>query len=310
MGKTPFPIDPVMTAIVIAYRNAKLIADEVLPRHPVGKVEFKWLKHTLAEGFTIPNTLVGRKGSPNEVNFSATEETSSCLDYGLEDKIPQSDIDNAPANYDPKNRSAEGLMDLVLLDREVRAANLVFNADSYATGYKGALSGSDQFSDFVGSDPIETIMDALDSMVMRGNVAVVGRAVFSALSRHPKVVKAVHGNSGDAGIATRRQIAELFELEDVLVGEAYLNTSKKGEDVALSRVWGKHMALIRRDRMAGPNNNRMSFGFTAQFGSRVAGSEPDSSIGLRGGQRIVVGETVKEVITSDMLGYFIQNAVA
>ncbi|MEW6708315.1 MAG: phage capsid protein [Candidatus Riflebacteria bacterium] len=310
MGKTPFPIDPVMTAIVIAYRNTKLIADEVFPRHPVGKVEFKWLKHVLAEGFTIPNTLVGRKGSPNEVSFSATEETSSCLDYGLEDKIPQSDIDNAPANYDPKNRSAEGLMDLVLLDREVRAAALAFNADSYATGYKTTLSGSDQFSDFVGSDPIATILDCLDSMVMRGNVAVMGRAVFSALARHPKIIKAVQANSGDAGIATRRQIAELFELEDVLVGEAYLNTAKKNETVALSRVWGKHLSLIYRDRMAGPNNNRMSFGFTAQFGSRVAGSEPDSKIGLRGGHRIVVGETVKEVVSSDSLGYFIQNAVA
>jgi hypothetical protein len=309
MSKTPFPIDPVMTSIVIAYRNSKLIADEVLPRQPVGKVEFKWLKHKLSEGFTIPNTLVGRKGQPNKVSFSATEETDSCSDYGLEDSIPQSDIDNAPANYNPKNRSAEGLMDLVLLDREVRTSDLVFNADSYATGYKTALSGSDQLNDFVASDPIALFMDSLDSMIMRGNIAVMGRAVFSKLAVHPKIVKAVHGNAGDAGIATKRQIAELFELEDILVGEAYLNTAKKGEDVALSRVWGKHIALLYRDRMAGPNNNRMSFGFTAQYGRRVAGSEPDSKIGLRGGQRIVVGETVKEVITADMLGYFIQNAV-
>lgn len=310
MSNFPFPVDPVMTAIAVAFSNKRLIADEVLPRVPVGKKEFKYLKHTLAENFTIPNTRVGRKSKPNTVEFSATEETDSCVDYGLDDPIPQEDINNAPANYSPVNRSVEGLMDLILLDREVRAANLVFDATKYNAANKIALAGGDQFSDFIASDPIGVIMDALDGMIMRANVAVFGRAVFSALARHPKIVKAVHGNSGDSGIATRRQIAELFELEDVLVGEAFLNTAKKGETTALSRAWGKHAALIYRDRMIGPTGGRIAFGFTAEHGSRVAGSAPDRNIGLRGGQIVRVGETVKEVITSDRLGYFIQNAVA
>lgn len=310
MSKFPFPVDPVMTAIVVAYANKRLIADEVLPRFPVGKKEFKYLKHTLEESFTIPNTLVGRRSKPNQVEFSSAEETESCVDYGLDDAIPQDDINNAPTNYNPLNRAAEGLMDLVLLDREVRTANLVFDATKYNAANKVALAGGDQFNDFVASDPIEVIMDALDSMILRANVAVFGRAVFSALARHPKVVKAVHGNSGDSGIATRRQIAELFELEDVLVGEAFLNTAKKGETTALARAWGKHASLIYRDRMAGPLGSRMAFGLTAEYGSRVAGSVPDRNIGLRGGQMVRAGETVKELITSDRLGYFIQNAVA
>jgi len=54
----------------------------------------------------------------------------------------------------------------------------------------------------------------------------------------------------------------------------------------------------------------MTFGFTAQFGTRVAGSTPDKNIGLRGGQLVRVGESVKEIITSDQLGYYVQNAVA
>jgi hypothetical protein len=128
MSKFPFPVDPVMTAVVVAYSNKLLIADEVLPRVPVGKKEFKYFKHTLEEGFTVPNTLVGRKSKPNQVEFSATEETSSCADHGLDDPIPQDDIEEAPANYNPLNRAAEGLMDLILLDREVRTAGLVFDA--------------------------------------------------------------------------------------------------------------------------------------------------------------------------------------
>lgn len=38
---------------------------------PVGKQTFKWLKHSLADGFTLPDTRVGRKSAPGR-NFRAT----------------------------------------------------------------------------------------------------------------------------------------------------------------------------------------------------------------------------------------------
>jgi hypothetical protein len=309
MPNAPFPIQPELTAIAIGYRNTRLIADEVLPRVPVGKQEFKYLKYNLADGFTLPDTKVGRKSKPNEVEFSATEQTDSAEDFGLDDPIPQADIDNAPPNYDPVGRSVEGVTDLILLDREVRTANLVFNAANYGAANKTTLSGTSQFNDFANSDPIATIMNALDACIMRPNIMTIGRAAFSTLVRHPKIVKAVLGNSGDSGIARRRDLAELFELEDVLVGEAFLNTARKGQPVALSRVWGKHISLLYRDKNA-DTRGRVTFGFTAQWGNRVAGAQPDGDIGLRGGQRVRVGESVKELIVAPDVGYFIQNAIA
>lgn len=305
----PFPIQPELTAIAIAYRNKRLIADEVLPRVPVGKEDFKYLKHAMADGFSLPDTRVGRRSRPNEVEFSASEVSASTQDYGLDDPVPQSDIDNAPPNYDPLGRAVEGLSDLILLDREVRTAGLVFNAANYGAANKVALAGNDQFSDFVNSDPLKTFMDALDACVMRPNVMVIGRPVWSVLSRHPKIVKAVLGNSGDSGIARRQDLADLLELEEIQVGEAFLNTAKKGQAVSLARVWGKHISLIYRDRNANTRGGT-TFGLTAQFGGRIAGAQEDSSIGLRGGQRVRVGESVKELITASDLGYFIQNAVA
>jgi hypothetical protein len=54
----------------------------------------------------------------------------------------------------------------------------------------------------------------------------------------------------------------------------------------------------------------VTFGVTAQFGTRVAGSWDDKNIGLTGGKMVRAGESVKEVITAADLGYFVQNAVA
>lgn len=310
MSKSLFPIDPVMTAIAIAYRNKRLIADEIFPYVPVGKSLFKYLKFDLEQGFTLPNTFVGRKSTPNKVEFSGSEVESSCADYFLDDVIPQSDIDDAPEGVNLINNASEGIIDLILLDREVRAAGLTFDANQYATENKAALSGSDRFDDYVASSPLETIRDALSSMLVRGNVMVIGRKAFDKLSTHPQIVKAANTNSGDSGIATRAQIAKLFELDDVVVGEAFLNTAKKGKTMSLSRVWGNHLSLIYRDSLASNSNNRMTFGFTARQGTRIAGVIPDKMIGARGSHIVRAGETVKEVITSDRLGYLIQNVVS
>jgi len=309
MHNAPFPIQPELTAIAIAYRNNRMIADDVLPRVLVGKQEFKYLKHTLADGFTLPDTKVGRKSRPNEIEFSATEVTDSTGDYGLDDPIPQADIDNAPPNYDPLGKSTEQLTNLILLDREVRTAGLVFDANNYAAANKIALSGTTQWSDYTNSDPIGVIQAGLDACIMRPNVMVIGRAAFTKLASHPKIVKAVLGNAGDSGIARRQDIASLLELDEVLVGEGWVNTAKKGQAATLVRVWGKHCSLILRDKNADTRSG-LSFGLTAQWGGRIAGSIPDKNIGLRGGQRVRVGESVKELITANDLAYFIQNAVA
>jgi len=127
----PFVIDPHRTAIAIAYRNRRLIADAVMPRVPVSKEEFTYLKHTFGEDFTLPNTNVGRRSAPNQASFSSTEATDRTHDYGLDDPVPMADIENAPENYDPLARSTESLTNLILLDREVRAANLMFDDANY-----------------------------------------------------------------------------------------------------------------------------------------------------------------------------------
>lgn len=306
--KYPFILTPELTAVAIAYKNKAMIADQVLPRVPVGSRSFKYSAYPIGESFTIPDTKVGRKGKPNQVEFSATEQTASVDDYALDDAIPNDDIESAPANYDPKGRAVEQITNLIELDREVRAANLVFNPANYGTNNKIVLSGSSQFSDPT-SDPIKVIMDALDSMVMRPNIMTIGRAAFSALIRHPKIVKAVLGNAGDSGIARREDIAALFELEGVFVGESFINTARKGQPINMQRVWGKHLSLIYRDQLA-DSRSGTTFGFTAQYGDRVGMEAPDGDIGMRGGIMVRSGESVKELITAPDLGYFIQNIIA
>lgn len=308
----PFPLNPVLTGIALAYQNGALIAESVLPRVDVGGREFKWLKYDQDESFTVPDTTVGRKGSPNEVEFSAIEETSSVRDYGLDDVVPIEDQQNAPAGYDPLGRATEGLADLVLLDREKRVADLVFAAATYPVGRKVQLSvATDKWTDFTNSDPIDDIEAGLEAPLARPNVMVIGQAAWRYLRRHPKIIASIYpsgGNAATGGMATRQAVAELFELDEILIGQGWINTAKPGQTAALARVWGGHCALLHRNRLA-TNRRGMTFGYTAQAGTRVAGQIAEPKVGLRGATRVRVGESVREIVCASDVGYFIQDAV-
>lgn len=311
MAHAPFPIVPYLTSIAIGYRNKRLIADDVLPRTPVGAQEFKYFKLAVENGFTIPDTRVGRTSQPNRVEFAATEVAASTRDHALDDPVPNADIENArnnPALGDPLGKSTEYLTDLIALDREVRVAAQVFDLNNYGAANKDTLVGVEQFSDFTNSDPIGVIQAALDSMIMRANKMVMGRIVASTLVRHPKIVKAFNGTAGDSGIVPLDFIARLFELDQILIGEGWVNTAKKGQAPNLQRVWGNALALLYSNPLATVQNGT-TYGFSAQWGARIAGSIPDEDIGMRGGVRVRVGESLAEVITAPDLGYLITDVV-
>ena len=75
------------------------------------------------------------------------------------------------------------------------------------------------------------------------------------------------------------------------------------------RVWGKSCAILHRN-MNADTEFGVTFGFTAQFGNRVAGTIVDPDIGIYGGERVRVGESVKELVTAPDLGYLFSTAVA
>jgi len=309
MSLAPFPVQPHFSGVSIAFKNPAYIADNVLPRIKVSKQDFRYLKWNLAEGFTIPETRVGRKGQPTEVEFSAVEQGGITNDYALDDPIPQNDINNQDEGIDVVSRAVERLTNIILLDREKRVSSLLFNLNTYPSANRVTLSGTDQWSDYEESDPIADIMTGMDKLVLRPNTMVIGRSAFTKLSMHPKIIRTYFGNNSDVGMVTRQHIASLFELDQVHVGQSIVNTAHKGQAENLVRVWGKHCALLYLDRVS-TGTDIATFGFTAQWGNRIAGAERDTNIGMRGGQRVRVGESVDEIIAANELGYYLQNVVA
>lgn len=308
MSQAPFYVDPVLTAVVQAYRNGRMIADDVLPRVSVSRPEYAYLTYPKADAFTVPDTLVARKGNVNEVEMTSSRQTGLCVAHALDDAIPMEDYGRAPGR-DLNGEAAEWLASLLAIGREKRAADLAFAAASYGSNTVNLTSNDRWDVDHADSDPIVDIGNALDSMVMRGNIMVIGRKPWSYLQRHPTIVRSIFGNSSEAGIAPKRAVADLFELEDIHIGEGWINSAAKGQTASLTRLWGNHCALIYRDQLA-TTQRGITFGFSPTSKAREGSTYFNPQRGAQGSTVVRVSEEVDEVIVSSDCGYLITNATS
>lgn len=309
MPPRPFPVNTELTAVAIGYQNRQLIADEVLPRIPVGTQNFSHLVYDPQSGLNVPNTSVSRTGQVNTVNIEAEEVANKTEDRGLQDGVPYDDIENAKDGYDPLGQTVENLTNLIKLDREVKTASLVFSASNYTSDNTLIVTDAkEKISDYVNSSPIDMICDYLDKPLLRPTLMVIGGAAFSKLARHPHIIQAILGTSCEKGIASPEDIAKLFQLDKVLVGRGQFNTSKKKGQLNLSNAWGNNISLLYQDKFASTKSGT-TYGYTAEYGAIQASDWDDKNIGLNGGKMTRVGEQVKEIIAAKALGAFIQNVI-
>lgn len=310
--QAPFPVNAALTAVALTYRNDALIADMVMPRVPVATDSFKYFKRNKSEHFTVPDTKLGRKSEANEVEFGGTEVTDAVQGYGLKDVVPLQDVRNAMGlPFDPMADATEGIAALLRLDREIRVAGAVFNATNYAAANKVTLSGTGQWS-HASSNPLTAMLTAFDTMLMRPNKLVLGQAVWTTVRTHPRIIEAVRGTGAGAesqGTISRQQLAELLEIDEVIVGSGWVNTAKKGATAAYSRCWGKLAAALHVESVGA--RNATTFGFTAEAGGGFQARDWfDPKVGIEGAQVVQVTDLVKEVITADDLGYLWSDAIA
>lgn len=306
----PYPNDPRLTGIAIAYQNRELIADQVMPRVEVGKTTFKWLEYDFAQGVTVPETAVGRKGRPTEVEFNAEEVIGGTQDYALDDVVPNDDIVDAPegSGIDPLGQATEGLTNLILLAREVRVATAAQATGNFT--HTSGLTSTARWDDYASgvSDPGKDVLDAINTPMVRPNIAITSLGVLNVLRRHPKIVAALSGSGTKEGMVSRQALIDFFELDDLLVGAGWVNTAKPGQTPVYARVWGKSFTLVRRAPIVAARGEP-SWGFSAQFGTRVSKKIDEPKLGLRGAQRVRVGESIGEIIQSKEAGYLYTTVI-
>ena len=306
-----YAVTPEQTGMMMAYKNKEFIADLAMPIKKLlgSKTTFTFLERNLADGFTVPSTLVGRMSKVNKVDFKVEERSGKCNAYGLGDIITQEDIDEADGQIsDLVSDSLQDTMNLVLQDREKRVANIVQNASNYLSGKVFPVATADKFN-AENSNPLRYILEILEEGIVRPNRMIIGQKAWTALRTNPMVVKAVHGNAGDSGVASRQAVAELLELQEIIVGQSFMNTVKKGKEAALVPCWGDSVALHYCEPTA-DGKRGLAWGLTFQSGDRYATTEWSNDYGLKGGYDVKAGAYWAETVMAKGAGMLLTGVLS
>ena len=311
----PFVIVPHLTRIAMAIADESYIADQVCPRVPVLGELFQYTKVTTKDRFQHPDDTISRTGHLNELEFAQSDETDRTIDRGLAAPVPLVDVDRAAqANHaDPRGMAVENLTQIMLRNREMRVADLIFGAANYDSALRLTLDGQAgkyYFDDATNGDPIGYLESAANDMMIRPNTLTLGPDVWLGIKKNPKVISRLYGSASTRGSARIEDFASEIGVDRVLVGAAWKDSAKKGQAGSYARVWGNFAALTRIETgLASTRTVMPTFAMTAQYEGRMAGTYFDPARGKKGVDMLKVTESVKELVAWSAAGYLFSTAV-
>lgn len=305
-------VDKVLTNLSLAYRNSELIWRDVMPVTKVDKRSGIYYVRNKEDIFRVPDDQFGPGGLANEVSWSTGTRNYSVTDHGLAGWVLQEAIDAADSPIRPRATQVDVINEQLELAQEVRVASLVMNAATYPTGNKVQLSGTARFGQSA-DDPIGVIDTALRTTFKRANTLVMGYDVWHVLKRLPEIIEAVKSkNIATAplaqGFVSRSEVAALFEVDRVIVGEAKRATNDLGQTEAYGYIWGKHIAALHITQGLGLDS--LDFGKTMVETDKLTFTAFHGERGLKGAHYIKTAWNSDQHIIASDLGYFIEDAVA
>jgi hypothetical protein len=301
--KSDVHVDSVLSGVSVMYENDEMIADRVMPVVPVANESDIYYKYT--RNWRLPEAKRAPGAEAAKVEWNVETDSYTCVEYALKDFVSDRDRKNADKPLDLDVDTAENLTNLIMLLREKRVADIVFDSSNH--GSSSALSGTDKWSDYDDSDPIGDVRDAKSTVhVASGkmpNTMIVGYQVHLKLLDHPDLLDRIKYTQ--RGVITADLIAQVFEVDNYIVGKAAYDSSDEGGTESLGYVWGKKVALIYAE--PSPGLKRVSYGYQFQsegFRTSKWRDEPIRS------DWIEVGETRDEHIVSSACGYLYEDVVA
>ena len=301
-------VDPILSAVARGYRSPKAaVASVLFPIVPVGLRAGRIISFG-PDDFKLVNTARAPGANTKRIQFGYAGENYSLVDYRLEGAVPnelQEEASNGPG-IDLSSNAVRRVQNIMALEREKQAADLARNEARHGAGNKETLSGTSQWSD-PASDPFTDIMDGKESIRAkigeRPNVLTLGPKVLTALRTHPKVLDRL-STASDRPPATLQQLQALFELQQIVEGEAVYHDGSQFQD-----VWGKDAILAFTTPASMQEMGSPSFGYTYQLEDRPMVEEgyPDRNANS---WFYPVTDAYQPVLAGATAGFLFKSAVA
>lgn len=314
MGATSHDIhiDAALSEMAIGYRPEGFIADMVFPVVNVSKQSDQYVEWSRADRLRIHDTTRAPGAEAKQIFESVSSGTYFAKNYALKSNVTIEDLKNADPIYvdNLTEGKAQLVLDGLMLDWEVRQANQVTSGSNVGTytAVASAWTGT-------GADPLGDMNTMIDnvhySTGVRPNRVVFGLQAWKPFRRHSTVRNLIFGNNNGGGYASVGNVADLLEVDQVLVGGAFQNAAGEGLSENLSTIWDDHVLIYYAPSQ--PSKERPSLGYAfrwAQAGLPNMQVERHPYDMKTKSQEVEVGYYQDEVITGAAYGGLLINCTS
>lgn len=259
-----FVIHPVLQNLAIYYPLGGLVGHMLAPKVDVGEGAgagyiFKFEKSNI-QGNLDDIRAYGTRAST--FDWKLTKDSYNCEEHSKEKSIDWREFKKWARYLDVAKITQEVGLEVLLTNYEARVATLFTTTANYASSsYYTTLTGTDQWTDFVNSDPEGVIEDAREQVALNAvepNAIAMPVQVWRRVRRHP-AIRAMILEQNNNQLTEDGFPAKLFGLNAYYPGSRRV-TSMPGVTETIARIWSDYVWVgVVNPR---PTLRTMSFAYT------------------------------------------------
>lgn len=257
-------IDQTLTNVAMNYRPVGMIADMIAPIVNVSKETDLYAVFSQKEAFAIESTLRSRGSAANRVTRSVSSDGYNAKNYALAYDLPIEDRANMDAAYafELESGAARYVVDKLMLDWDRRVLSTVGSTSNVSTGF---LTGS---SWALTGDPVSQLYSVIEQVqattAYRPNNILFGWRAYNLFRRNTNVRNFVLGTNNGGGVISRQAVAGIFEVDRVLVSEAFYNGANEAKAMNLANTFPADSVLVYH-APSGPSREVPSFMYSFRW---------------------------------------------
>lgn len=267
-------IDALRSEFAMGYRPEGFIADMIFPIVNVDKQTDLYPIFSRATRLRRQETQRSPGAEARRIDEPVSSSSYRCVNYALKAAVTIEDRSNADAAFLDGiiNGRTQLVLDHLMLDWELRVSDQVLSATNVGSG-----AGVDSaWSAPVGTDadPIGDMNTAIDVVQdttgIRPNRIVMGLNAWKSFRRNSTVRNLIFGTNNGGGFASRQAVADLFEIDELMIGGAYQNTGAEADSEAafdnletLAQIWNDNVLVYYAP--SAPSRETPSLGYSVRW---------------------------------------------
>jgi len=227
------------------------ISTQVLPSVEVDSQAGNFGKIALEQLLQEPETKRAPRSGYSRSTWEFDDATYACEEHGIEEPLDDREAKMYREYFDAEVICTMRAFSAVLRAAEKRVADAVFNATTWTSYTTGITNEWDDTANAVPLTDVEAAVKAVYTQSgLWANALIINRKVFRNLRNCAQVIARITasgaGNPAKPTDVTTDMLAQVFDLEHIIVGGSSRNSAIEGQTAVPAQIWSDEYAMVCR----------------------------------------------------------------